>query len=358
MNQKVYVFGCGKCFTNKQASVLKKYDIAAVLDNSKEGEISLRNGRTISILKIDETVRNGSIPIIIMVYEFYSIWLQLREFGIDPSRIIFPNTFSPFTEEERMFNANNGRFYIGDDNLYYEDNNKQYVIDSVKTLSSLSMLLERERTDASFLTKQASASPLNRVFGFSRGTPIDRYYIENWLESNRKLITGDVLEIAENTYTKRFAEEGAISHILHVNMEKEGFIKGDLETGDGIIENSMDCIILTQTLPFIFNVKNVFFNLHRMLRKNGCALITTGGISQISRYDMDRWGHFWSFTMASLQRLIEESEFRHNYVVNVYGNVKSACALLYGIAAEEMKKEELDYCDEDYPVSICAVLRK
>lgn len=358
MNKKVYVFGCGQYFKNKQFSVLKKYDIVAILDNNKEGEIGLQNGKTVPVLKPDEAVVNVEFPIIILTYDFYSIWKQLQELLIDASRIMFPNVFSPFSKEELIFNDNGGRFCIESGDLYYEDNNKQYLIDSSKTLSCLSMQLERERVDASFLTKHAAVRPLNRVFGFSRGTPIDRYYIECWLEDNRKLITGDVLEIAENTYTKRFGEEGVISHILHVNMGNDGFIKGDLETGEGIIEDSMNCIILTQTLPFIYNIKNVISNLYNMLRENGCVLITTGGISQISRYDMDCWGHFWSFTTASFKRLIEESDFGSNYVMEVYGNVKSACALLYGIAAEEMKKEELDYYDEDYPVSICAVLRK
>ena len=167
-----------------------------------------------------------------------------------------------------------------------------------------------------------------------------------------------MLEIAEDTYTKRFGVGNVISHILHVSMEKEGVIRGNLETGSGIEENSMDCIILTQTVSFIYECKNVISNIYKMLRKGGNALITTGGISQISRYDMDCWGHFWSFTTASLKRLIEESEFGANYEMTVYGNVKTACALLYGISAEELWERELIYSDEDYPVSICAVLKK
>lgn len=87
-------------------------------------------------------------------------------------------------------------------------------------------------------------------------------------------------------------------------------------------------------------------------------MVTMGGITQISRYDMDRWGHFWSFTTVSLGRLIEESEFGTAYEMSVYGNVKTACALMYGVAAEELKAEELAYADEDYPVSICALLKK
>lgn len=353
-----YVFGCGQCFKNKESDIIEKYDIAAILDNKKEGEIKLLNGSLVPVLKPAEAINKTSIPIIIMVCDFYSIWQELKALSIDSSRIIFPDVFLPYTEEEQVYHVNGGGFQILAGETYYINKNRQYLIESTETLKNLCKKLERDLIDASFITDIAPFKPLNRTFGFSRGTPIDRFYIEKWLCDNQDLIKGDVLEIAEDTYTKQFGKSDAISHILHVNMEKEGFIKGDLETGEGILENSMDCIILTQTLPFIYNCKNVMSNLYKMLRAGGYALITTGGISQISRYDMDRWGHFWSFTTASLKKLLEESDFEKNYNITVFGNVKTACALLYGIAAEELTEEELVYVDEDYPVSICAVVTK
>lgn len=356
--EQIYVFGCGHYFQNKQFSVLEEYDIAAILDNNREGNVKLANGRLVPIFKPIAAICNKNIPVLILIRDFYSAWLQLRDLGVDSSRILLPNTFYPYTEEEKLFNANGGAFQITDGDIWYVDEKRKYLINSSEIFYHLSKRLERDRVDASFLTKQASVRPLNRAFGFTRGTPIDRYYIENWLESNKRLICGDVLEIAEDTYTKRFGTNNVVSYILHVSIEKEGFIKGNLETGEGIEENSMDCIILTQTIGFIYHCDKVIANVYKMLRKGGAALVTTGGISQISRYDMDQWGHFWSLTTASLKRLIEESKFGMNYDMTVYGNVKTACALLYGVAAEELREEELEYSDEDYPVSICAVLRK
>ncbi|MDE6743356.1 MAG: hypothetical protein K2J95_05720 [Lachnospiraceae bacterium] len=358
MKTMVYVFGCGRFFENKQADILAKYDIGAILDNNKKGKIQLLNGKSVPVLKPAEAVEVGDVPIIIMVYDFYSVWRELQGLSIDPSRIIFPNIFLPFTDEEQMISIDGGEFRIVEDDIYYVNEHKRYIIDSTDAIHILSMRLEKEHVDASFITDLAPTEPLNRKFGLSRGTPIDRYYIEAWLEKNKELIRGDVLEIAEDTYTKRFGGSDVIPHILHVSLEQEGIIKGDFETGEGITEDSMDCIILTQTLPFIYGCDKVIANIYKMLRKGGTALITAGGISQISRYDMDRWGHFWSFTTASLKRLIEESAFGENYEITVYGNVKVACALLYGMAAEELKTEELEYADEDYPVSICVIVTK
>ena len=355
---KAYVFGCGQYFRNKQNGIMEKYDIVAILDNYREGEVELPNGSFVPIIKPAEAISHKDFPIILMIRDFHSAWKQLDAIGIDSDRIIFSDNFSPWTEEEQQFKAENGGFRITDREIWYEDEKRVYLINSTESLFELPKRLERDRIDASFLTKQASVRPLNREFGFSRGTPIDRYYIEKWLKDNKNCIRGDVLEIAEDTYTKRFGGNDVRSHILHVSLEKAGVIKGNLETGEGIVANSMDCIILTQTLPFIFNSRNVFLNLYKMLRKGGCALVTAGGIGQISRYDMDHWGHFWSFTTASLERLMEESGFGTDYEMTVYGNVKTACALLYGVSAEELKEEELLYKDEDYPVSHCVLLRK
>lgn len=213
-----------------------------------------------------------------------------------------------------------------------------------------------------FISEQCPLEPLNRTFGFSRGTPIDRYYIENFLDKYKELIRGDVLEIAENTYTKRYGNREKVrnSYILHVEADQndEKIIRGNFETGEGIRADSMDCIILTQTLQFVFDLKKTVSHIYKMLRENGTALITVSGIVQISRYDMDRWGHYWSFTNLSLQKLLETAVPKDKIIIEVFGNVKAATALLYGLSAEELEKADLDYFDEDYQVTICAVIKK
>src|SRR3954471_21782846 len=47
-------------------------------------------------------------------------------------------------------------------------------------------------------------TPLSRHFGFDRGTPVDRYYIESFLAENAGAIRGRTLEIGDDEYTHRF----------------------------------------------------------------------------------------------------------------------------------------------------------
>ena len=92
--------------------------------------------------------------------------------------------------------------------------------------------------------------------------------------------------------------------------------------------------------------------MHRILKPGGVLLVTLpGGFHPVSRYDMDRWGDYWRFTSLSARVLFEEV-FDQNVHLNAYGNVLTATAFINGLAVEDLRPEELDYCDADYEVSI------
>ena len=93
--------------------------------------------------------------------------------------------------------------------------------------------------------------------------------------------------------------------------------------------------------------------LYRILRPGGMLLTTVSGvISKISREDMDRWGHYWGFTTKSAQLFFEEFFPPKNITVTGYGNVLTAAASLYGIAANELRPKELQYQDPDFQILI------
>src|SRR5215211_4187641 len=49
-----------------------------------------------------------------------------------------------------------------------------------------------------------TTQPVSWAWGYDRGLPIDRWYIERFLEQNRADITGRVLEVKDTMYTDRF----------------------------------------------------------------------------------------------------------------------------------------------------------
>lgn len=197
-------------------------------------------------------------------------------------------------------------------------------------------------------------TPVSRLFGFDRGGPVDRYYIEQFLEAHSDDVQGRVLEVGDREYTTRFGADRVVqSDVLHERAgNPEATLVGDLVTGEGIPSGSFDCIILTQVLPFLWDFKSAIRHVERALKPGGVLLATLPGISQISRFDADRWGDFWRFTSMSARRLFEEVFPSRQVSIDVYGNVLAATALLHGVSAQELKASELDYRDPDYEVTI------
>lgn len=200
--------------------------------------------------------------------------------------------------------------------------------------------------------------PVSRKFGLDRGMSICRYYIEKYLSENRHHIRGRVLEIGGRRYTKQYGVGVTQSDILHAVPSPEATIVGDLATGENIPDSAFDCIILTQVLECIYDVKAAIKNAVRALKPGGTLLITDNGIGPISRYDMDRWGDYWRFTNKSLKTMLAECLPDEAITIKTYGNVAAAKAYLDGRCAEELNPAVLDVQDQDYQSVITAVAVK
>jgi GT2 family glycosyltransferase/SAM-dependent methyltransferase len=195
--------------------------------------------------------------------------------------------------------------------------------------------------------------PVSREWGYDRGRPIDRYYIEGFLAAHAADIRGDVLELLNGRYTMQFGGDRVTrSEVLSLTSAPEVTLVGDLATGVGIPSGAFDCIILTQTLQFIYDIKAVVRTVYRTLKPGGVLLATVPGISQISRLDMEQSGDYWRFTSASAQRLFSEAFPRRYVSVQGHGNVLAATAFLHGLATEELHEHELRAEDRDYELVV------
>jgi SAM-dependent methyltransferase len=195
--------------------------------------------------------------------------------------------------------------------------------------------------------------PISSNWGFDRGLPIDRYYIERFLSGHRQDIRGRVLEILNDNYTRQFGgDQVSQSDVLSMEPSSLTTIVGDLTHLDQVDANSFDCIVLTQTLQLIYDVRAALSTVYRILKPGGTVLATIPGISQISLYDMERWGDYWRFTTRSASRLFEEFFPPDAIRVAACGNVLAAASLLNGLAAHELHPDELDASDPSFQVLI------
>lgn len=219
-------------------------------------------------------------------------------------------------------------------------------------------LLKRTFTKPEGLTLEA-VGPVSRSFGEDRGLPIDRYYIERFLAGRQQLITGTVLEIADDKYCRRFGRNVSRYEVLHIDRNNpKATIVGDLTRPDTLPAGAVDCFVCTQTFNFIYDFTAAVQGAHRLLKPGGHLLATVAGISQISRYDMDRWGDYWRFTTLSAQKAFEAVFGAGNVTIDYYGNCLAAVSLLRGLAAEEFSSGALEQKDPDYEVIVTVVARK
>jgi SAM-dependent methyltransferase len=196
-------------------------------------------------------------------------------------------------------------------------------------------------------------TPISSEWGDDRGLPIDRYYIERFLDLHSVDIRGHVLEIRDDNYIRKFGG-GQITRtdvLYPVEGNPRATIVADLSSAAHIPSDTFDCIVLTQTLQFIFDTRAVIRTLHRILKPGGVLLATFPGISQSSRRTT-RWPDYWRFTTLSAERLFAEIFSPQELIVRANGNVLAALAFLHGLATEELRPKELEYTDPDYELLI------
>ncbi|WP_202326281.1 hypothetical protein [Mesorhizobium sp. 113-3-9] len=194
--------------------------------------------------------------------------------------------------------------------------------------------------------------PISRAFGGDRGTPVDRYYIKAFLDQFSADIKGHVAEIGDNAYTRRFgADKVTRSDIIDApgSSNPHATLRVDLQAEDSLAGCGFDCLIVTQTLHMIYDLRGALGTIHRSLAPGGTVLATVPGITSIDAYDgPEKW--FWAMTQSAARRLFAEQFEASNVQVFQYGNVLAATAFLQGLAFEELDPAKLDIVDPLYPV--------
>lgn len=197
------------------------------------------------------------------------------------------------------------------------------------------------------------ATPISARWGWDRGQPVDRYYIEGFLDRHREDVQGRVLEVGEPKYTRQFGGDRVQrSDVLHVaEGNPVATIVGDLTSADHIPSDSFDCVILTQTLQLIFDVPAALRTLRRILKPGGVLLTTFPGITQTGDQNWrETW--YWSFTTSSAQRLFTNAFGSGQFEIESHGNLLAATAFLYGLGPGDLLPHEMDLHDPAFDVII------
>ncbi len=200
--------------------------------------------------------------------------------------------------------------------------------------------------------------PFSVYSGYDRGTPIDRPLIEAFLERNRHLVRGRVLEIKSADYARRYGGDAVTAEVV-VDIDptnKAATLVADLCEPGSLGDVRVDCVILTQTLQFLVGPTAALENTWAALDPGGALLVTAPCVSGI-----DHWldeHDLWRFTQHGLASLIERACPGAACTVEPLGNVLLAAAYLYGLATEELDGSAYLDTDPKSPLTVAAVVKK
>ncbi len=187
---------------------------------------------------------------------------------------------------------------------------------------------------------------------YDRGMPIDRYYLEAFLQECAPDIRGHCLEFFNDAYTSRFGGEKVTTlDILHKEPgNPRATIVADLTRPNAIPSNAFDCIICTYVLHSIFELETAVSELHRILKPGGVLLVA---VPHIAKY-LPHYTELWRFTPEGLHGVLARAFAAERVTVHAYGNSLTAVGFLRGLAAHEFTRAELAFHDPGFPVGLFA----
>lgn len=199
--------------------------------------------------------------------------------------------------------------------------------------------------------------PATSDWGFSRGLPVDRPYIEAFLERHAEDIQGRVLEVGNNSYTRRFGgTRVTTSDVLDITETNlRATLIDDITNATTIASESFDCLIFSQVLELIRDVKAAMREMYRILTPGGVALITVPGISQISPLVEEAAAWSWSFYPETFRWLLIEAGYDSlELEIESRGNLKTTIAFLAGLAQQDLEYNDYSIDDPSFPLIVTA----
>lgn len=191
-------------------------------------------------------------------------------------------------------------------------------------------------------------TPISSNWGFDRGTPVDRYYVDRFFSAHRHLITGRVLEIQTRDHTRKYGARVSAADTLDISPEFHPTFYCDLAAASIVPDGSYDCFLLPNTLPFLRNLDDALRETRRIVRPGGTILATVPGFVPLTPDVEDYWHASANGWRVIASRVWPDCET----TVESHGNCLAAAAAMYGIAAEELTDSELDANDPRFPVLV------
>lgn len=191
-------------------------------------------------------------------------------------------------------------------------------------------------------------TPISPTYGFERGTPIDRYYVDKFFTARGHLIAGRVLEIQTRDHIRRYGSKVTTADTLDINPAFDPTYCCDLAHAEMVPTGSYDCFLLPNTLCFLRDLDAALQEARRIVRPGGTILATVPVFVPLTSDITDYW-----LASADGWRVIAARVWPGcDTAIESHGNCLAAAAAMYGVSVEELTSRELDVNDPRYPVLV------
>jgi SAM-dependent methyltransferase len=197
---------------------------------------------------------------------------------------------------------------------------------------------------------------VSRTFGYERGLPIHRYYVQRFFETHSSQIRGRCLEFHDPGYVRTYGE-GRPSRIDVLDLSEENphaTIVADLTKPNDIPSDTFDCIVCVHVLHLVYEADVFTRELHRLLVPGGALLVAVPGTSMID----PNWTEYRRWTALGVQTLLGQFFRSSDIRVEPYGNSLAAAAEMRGLASDEIAPWELNAKDDLFQVEVCGLAVK
>lgn len=197
--------------------------------------------------------------------------------------------------------------------------------------------------------------------GRQQGTPIVRYYWQEFLQRHRSVIGGTVLEIGTTDTVRRFGgiqvtSADAIDLSAH---SPEVTVVADLSRADNVPGDQYDCFVNQFTMHLIYDAEAALYHSIRILKPGGVLLLNFSCTDYYFPRGLDMgtgqplFLYQW-FTPIQVETWLRSLGLKQeDYSLEVYGNLFSRIAYQMNMPAEELTRHELEFSDPGHPLLIC-----
>jgi peptidoglycan/xylan/chitin deacetylase (PgdA/CDA1 family) len=194
-------------------------------------------------------------------------------------------------------------------------------------------------------------NPVSRDWGYDRGTPVDRRYIADFLFAHSSDVRGFVLEVQEDDFTRACGGSRVMQPaVLDIDpSNQQATVLADLRRAPELASGAFDCIVLTQTLHVIDDMRAALAECYRILRPGGVLLATFPSASRVC-LEYGQPGDYWRVTPAGARALFDSAFASAQVSCEAFGNVLTNTAFLHGLSTDDLTDTEFDECDPYFPM--------